>query len=93
MFSIGDKVHYKEWDLIGVVEKVEGNVITVRFKEFVAPIGIERVYLTIVEKTQNERELLHTRMQNLITHVLVLIVNMKKYSLRKVFLYLDLLKN
>ena len=65
MFSIGDKVHYNEWDLIGVVEKVEGNFITVRFKEIPTPVGIERSALTIVEKTQNERELLRTRMQNL----------------------------
>ena len=65
MFSIGDKVHYNEWDLIGVVEKIEGSVITVRFKELHAPLGIDRSLLTIVEKTQNERELLRTRMRNL----------------------------
>ena len=65
MFSIGDKVHYKKWDLIGVVAKIEGNFITVRFKELPVPLGIERSLLTIVEKTQNERELLRTRMQNL----------------------------
>ena len=50
MFSIGDKVHYNEWDLIGVVEKIEGSVITVRFKELHAPLGIDRSLLTIVEK-------------------------------------------
>lgn len=65
MFSIGDKVHYKEWDLIGVVEKIEGNYITVRFKELTAPLGIDRSFLTIVEKTQNEKELLRTRTSNL----------------------------
>ena len=65
MFSIGDKVHYNEWDLIGVVEKIEGNFITVRFKEIPTTVGIDRSLLTIVEKTQNERELLRTRMQNL----------------------------
>lgn len=65
MFSVGDKVHYSEWDLIGVVEGVDGNNIMVRFQGDPMAIGIDRSLLTIVEKTQSERELTKTRLVHL----------------------------
>lgn len=64
MFSIGDKVFCKSLNCIGIVEKIEKNIITVRFKELFSSIGLPREDLNILEKTTNEIELHRTRENN-----------------------------
>lgn len=63
MFSIGDTVFVKSLDKEGIVERINGDFITVRFKDFPA-IGIHREDLTIISKTTNQRELNKTLERN-----------------------------
>lgn len=57
MFSIGDTVYSTDIQQEGVVEKVDTDCITVRFKELSVPIGIPRERLTLIKKTTSQREL------------------------------------
>lgn len=65
MFSIGDTVYSKDLEQEGVVERIDGEFITVRFIDMPVSIGVLKEHLILISKTTSQRELNATFNKNM----------------------------